>query len=105
MRLDECTKCGGVFVDVALTNAIVRGPSRAVAEAIFKLSQVREFKTEAVSEPLSCPECGAQMQRQQIPSAVCDIDICPDHGTWFDAAEVYKVSKALASARKHRHGG
>jgi Zn-finger nucleic acid-binding protein len=40
------------------------------------------------------------MQRTPILSAVCEVDACPAHGTWFDTGELEDVMRAYSNARK-----
>jgi Zn-finger nucleic acid-binding protein len=106
MRVDVCAKCGGVFADKALTASMARGADRVVADAVFAFSVgKREWPREGVTAQLPCPECGMPMHREHVAPAVCDIDTCPEHGTWFDAHEATNVARALANARHRRHGG
>jgi hypothetical protein len=61
-----------------------------------------------------CAGCKPDTAVQGIPCAVCDdamalrridgveIDVCIDHGTWFDAQELRLVAEAMAEARRRR---
>ncbi len=61
-----------------------------------------------------CAGCKPDTAVQGIPCAVCDeamalrridgveIDVCVEHGTWFDAYELRKVAEAMAEARRRR---
>lgn len=51
---------------------------------------------------LSCPMCGERMNRTIFAKkSGIVVDVCPNHGTWFDAGE---VERAVAFARKHDVG-
>lgn len=61
-----------------------------------------------------CAGCKPDTSVSGIPCAVCDgrttlrridgveIDVCVEHGTWFDAHELRKVAEAKAQARRRR---
>ena len=104
MRADFCAKCGGVFARRAMTDAIAQGPDRALVAAVFALSAGKsERPPEPASRELPCPECGIAMRREHVAPAVCDIDVCDEHGTWFDAHEFHHVVRALGQARARKH--
>jgi Zn-finger nucleic acid-binding protein len=66
--------------------------------------------TVARTEPLRCPICGDPMQIERIHQI--PVDVCPQHGIWFDRGEVaaferrikagerLTTSEAVATARK-----
>jgi Zn-finger nucleic acid-binding protein len=39
-----------------------------------------------------CPDCQAPLARQIMHP--CEVDVCPTHGTWFDAHELRAVAQA-----------
>ncbi|MCS6901601.1 MAG: zf-TFIIB domain-containing protein, partial [Polyangiaceae bacterium] len=49
--------------------------------------------------PVRCPECGKPMRRAPGGDASLLIDICDEHGTWFDRDELQQVA-ALAERRR-----
>jgi hypothetical protein len=53
------------------------------------------------AQPIRCPRCSVTLERGYVRSAVCVIDSCPEHGTWFDVGEFQRVSRVLARLR-HR---
>jgi Zn-finger nucleic acid-binding protein len=88
-RLHECPHCGGHFVakDVLaelLVRAEVSGPfAEPTKSAIPALEQVRY---------VSCPLCHSSMNRMNFGrvSGVI-VDVCKQHGTWFDGGELTRV--------------
>jgi Zn-finger nucleic acid-binding protein len=104
MRVDACGKCGGVFAHSEMAKAIRHAPDRAVVDAVFTLSLGKQERPmEPTASELFCPECGLVMQRIPVTSAACDIDVCAEHGTWFDAHEFNRYVRALDQARARRH--
>jgi Zn-finger nucleic acid-binding protein len=49
--------------------------------------------------PAACPVCGATMLRAPSPGTPVVIDVCAEHGTWFDHGELVLVVRALATQR------
>jgi len=94
--LDECGGCHGVFVDAVVLQRVFadREPMRGLLDIL---------PTTLVSEPLAdrpagsrmyvpCPDCGTMMNRINFGKrAGVIVDVCKDHGTWFDADELPRV--------------
>ncbi len=55
-----------------------------------------------ILKDLSCPRCSGVLSAVHLPGAGLEIDICAEHGTWFDANELPKVARAY---RRRRRGG
>lgn len=57
-------------------------------------------KGDTSTSGIPCATCDAPMQ----PRCVCgvDIDLCSQHGTWFDADELRKVAESMAQARRQQ---
>ena len=94
--LDECAACHGVFVDCAALERIMRERRQARAEAILGLA-ARPSDPSAPSGQegrmyVKCPDCDTLMNRRSFASgAGVIIDVCKNHGTWFDANELPRV--------------
>jgi hypothetical protein len=46
-------------------------------------------------DDLPCPECKQPMLRARMHDAWLDVDICHEHGTWFDRGEVERFAQSL----------
>jgi Zn-finger nucleic acid-binding protein len=94
-----CEKCGGVFADAAASRRIVSSLDRALLALGFDVGRgkPRDARDE---RRVACPECLVEMQKVRVEAAVCDIDACPTHGTWFDAGELEDVMRAFHRARQ-----
>lgn len=54
---------------------------------------------------VACPECGQAMERSVAGQTGVEIDVCREHGTWFDRDELGRIARAHATARAYgRHG-
>jgi Zn-finger nucleic acid-binding protein len=92
IRLHECGKCYGLWVDTATFELICRnsehqaavlGDAQAMVTGIAALGPVRYVK---------CPECRELMHR--VNFARCSgvvVDVCREHGTWFDQHELHRI--------------
>ena len=87
---DECKACGGLFVEQWMLDRMVeaRDTSTNLRLALPK----REYVPERTVRYLPCPQCGKTMNRQAFAriSGVI-VDICRDHGVWFDPGELAQV--------------
>ncbi len=87
-----CPECGGVFADRAVVTAISSG---ALALDHAPSAPARRVDT---SGPVKCPVCDELMTRLDYGkrSGVI-VDLCIDHGTWFDADEIERVAAFISS--------
>lgn len=70
LRVHACETCGGAFADRVA--AATRIAPRADA-----------------TRKLPCPVCKAAMRRVRFsPRAALLVDLCADHGTWFDVEDI-----------------
>jgi Zn-finger nucleic acid-binding protein len=88
VALDECGRCGGVWVGNDVLAALIDDVSlHAAMRAAFP-----DGKVDSAAVPLACPTCRDEMSRRKFaPGADVVIDRCPAHGVWFDAHELPRV--------------
>lgn len=89
--MERCALCGGVFVETQTFDAIVEDEDR---RARVDASLV-EWSTPPRLDPVQyvpCPVCDVLMNRTNFGrrSGVI-LDVCRNHGTWFDAEELRRV--------------
>jgi Zn-finger nucleic acid-binding protein len=98
--LEECARCGGLWVDAGsfkklcehkAEQAAYVGPGSAVKSA------AKQARPEHVAY-VPCPECGKIMNRVNFArfSGVV-VDVCRNHGTWFDKDELRGVLEFIQS--------
>ncbi|HEY6227224.1 MAG TPA: zf-TFIIB domain-containing protein, partial [Verrucomicrobiae bacterium] len=97
VMLNECGKCEGLWVDKFSfeqictdreQQAAILGPAIRVPlpEGMEKVRYIR------------CPECNELMQRMNFAgSSGVVIDLCPQHGTWFDNKELQRIIDFIRS--------
>jgi Zn-finger nucleic acid-binding protein len=98
--LDQCDSCGGVYVDAAVLERVIadrRAPSAADAAGLAPRPAADAGAAGAYApQPgpvyVRCPDCDGLMTRRNFGrSSGVLIDVCPPHGTWFDANELPRV--------------
>jgi Zn-finger nucleic acid-binding protein len=100
-EVDACLSCGGLFIDNAASQELVRAFDRDLVRVATTLGV---GKGETVGpgvyqKDLTCPRCGGPLAPVKLPSAGAEVDICAEHGTWFDANELPKVARAYRRSR------
>jgi Zn-finger nucleic acid-binding protein len=100
--VDACTACGGLFIDNGATQELVRAFDR---DLVAFATTLGVGKGQAVGPglirgELACPKCTGPLARVDLPSAQLAIDVCAEHGTWFDANELPKVARAYKRRRE-----
>ncbi len=100
-RVYECTGCGGLFVDRPSLDRII---ARANDEARRTGHDTHDAPPSSVTHPaepvhyVKCPACRGVMNRMNFGrrSGVI-VDVCKQHGTWFDAGELTSAVEYVAS--------
>lgn len=104
--LSECTRCGGLWADVATFEAICSDRERQSAALAFFGKRPSAVSKPAPIQYVPCPACKQLMNRSNFArSSGVIIDLCKDHGVWMDADELPKMidfinSGGLARARE-----
>jgi Zn-finger nucleic acid-binding protein len=106
--LDECRRCGGVWVESKVFESLVKNRDQqarleAAARPEITLDPIRPpvSKRSAASrsqrEYIPCPDCRQLMNRKNFGniSGVL-VDICKPHGIWFDAGELGRIVQFVA---------
>jgi Zn-finger nucleic acid-binding protein len=88
--LDECVQCGGVFVEAWILDRLAAAREARMSLAISLPDRPLHRETEV--RYLKCPRCSALMNRKIFGrSSGIAVDVCKDHGMWFDAGELAAV--------------
>ena len=104
LALDECDRCGGIFVSPEAMNRIVT--DRDLPTGLKVELPARPAVRETDVHYIHCPVCSSLMNRSafgRISGVV--VDVCRKHGVWFDGGELSEVvrfveSGGLARARE-----
>jgi len=98
--VELCQSCGGLWLDRTLLRQVAQLPG--VAAALRAIAE-----DAALRAPLggvggiynvSCPICGVLMERRKHRRTGIVVDLCEEHGTWFDRGELRAVLDGQVSA-------
>jgi Zn-finger nucleic acid-binding protein len=90
--LRECGKCGGLWSAVETFESICADSERQSAVLSFTADKTRIPISPARINYVPCPDCGQLMNRSNFArSSGVIIDLCKQHGVWFDAEELPKI--------------
>jgi len=100
--LERCPECEGLWVDCQTVEKVYK--DREQSEVVGKMTRARgapPVTSDLVLKPegyIRCPVCRKMMNRQNFGrfSGVI-IDICKNHGTWFDPDELRRILEFIAS--------
>ena len=100
--LHQCEKCFGFWVDRATFERICRhAENQTVAPGVTDLAKAPAAGPAKIRY-VRCPECRAFMNR--INFAECSgvvVDVCREHGTWFDAQELHRIVQFIRTGGMH----
>lgn len=106
LRVRECTRCGGLWTDVRTFESICANKENHSAVLNFVASRSAETPAQPVISYVPCPDCKELMNRSNFArSSGVIIDLCKQHGVWFDRDELPKIidfidSGGLARSRE-----
>lgn len=89
--LHECTKCLGLWLDMATFERICRDAEQQ-ASVLGTTRALGAANSIAAVRYLRCPHCRDFMNR--VNFARCSgviVDVCRTHGTWFDVNELHRI--------------
>lgn len=89
----ECARCGGLWLGDDLLRDLVKGQGTLPEGFTGPLPRARlERNRPGVPLYRPCPECGKLMNRRNYgQGSGVILDVCRDHGLWFDADELARV--------------
>ena len=104
--MSECTKCGGMWSDRATFEKVCFDRDQQAAALTFFKNRQQSAPSNVPTNYVPCPECHQLMNRSNFArSSGVIIDLCKEHGAWFDAGELPKIvdfinNGGLARARE-----
>ncbi|HVF29651.1 MAG TPA: zf-TFIIB domain-containing protein [Pyrinomonadaceae bacterium] len=88
----ECTGCGGFWTTAATFESLCADKEQQSAVLGFINTQSFEARGQAAVSYVPCPDCKQLMNRSNFArSSGVIIDLCKQHGVWFDADELPKI--------------
>lgn len=100
VKVEHCQTCGGLWLDRATLRQVVELPGAAAAiRSIAEDAARRSPLGGAVGVfNVGCPVCDRLMERRTHRRTGIVIDLCPEHGTWFDRGEAKRMLERAGSA-------
>ena len=92
VELSACAGCGGIWVRNASARRVLADPEAIFAEMATRAGRNAHARATRAEERV-CPECPAVLDKTRAHGI--DLDVCEEHGTWFDAFELATLVRVL----------
>lgn len=92
VQLDGCGGCGGIWVNNASARSVLSNPEAIFAELAERAGDNARNRSVRAKNP-SCPVCTAVLDHVKTHGIA--IDVCSEHGSWFDAFELSQLLHVL----------
>lgn len=102
-NIRECTKCGGLWSGIdAFEEFCANKEQQAAALGFISDNTDRTVKPATISY-VPCPDCKQLMNRSNFARASgVIIDLCKQHGVWFDRDELPKIIEFITGGGMRR---
>lgn len=97
--LEGCGQCGGIWLDNQSAQRAMASPESADVTALADRAGGRAHGPTSTRAIANCPVCRAGLPRVQFANAGVELDVCAEHGTWFDRYELGLVLGAMHKKR------
>jgi Zn-finger nucleic acid-binding protein len=99
--IDECTACGGLFLDEIAVGRVLDDEDHTRAETLLAALPRRPLKSmpaPGAKMYVRCPTCTTVMNRRLFATGSgVIVDVCRAHGTFFDAGELPAIIEFVRS--------
>ncbi|HEX4513587.1 MAG TPA: zf-TFIIB domain-containing protein [Polyangiaceae bacterium] len=92
VELSACAGCGGIWVANASARRVLSQPEDIFAEMATRAGNNATARATRAEERI-CPECPAVLDQTRTHGV--ELDLCEEHGTWFDAFELATLVRIL----------
>jgi Zn-finger nucleic acid-binding protein len=96
-----CGMCGGIWLDNTSAQRVVTTLDTQVVELANRASAHASATPERLPAG-RCAVCQCIMGRTRVTRLLVEVDVCPEHGTWFDRGELATILSALRSQPRPR---
>lgn len=93
VELAGCGGCGGIWVDNASARKVLAQPEAIFADLARRAGTSARSRGSRGTSP-ACPVCTAVLDRAVTRGI--ELDVCSDHGTWFDPFELAVLVDTLS---------
>ncbi len=102
-RIRECTKCGGFWSGIDAFEEICASKERQAAVLGFISDNTDRTVKPATVSYVPCPDCKQLMNRSNFArTSGVIIDLCKQHGVWFDRDELPKIIEFITGGGMQR---
>lgn len=95
VELSGCGGCGGIWIDNANARKVLASPEAVFGDLAKRAAKNAKNKNRRSERPI-CAACPAVLDRTKTHGI--ELDVCTDHGTWFDAYELVRLVDVLRGA-------
>lgn len=92
VELDGCGGCGGIWVNNGSARSVLANPEAVFAELAQRAGDNARNRSVRAKNP-ACPVCTAVLDNVKTHGIA--VDVCSEHGTWFDAFELSQLLHVL----------
>lgn len=103
-----CGRCGGAWMNNEDAAELLAGKSAMAKILGQRLADKTVVNPALLAAEAKCPECRSALRRVRVNGV--ELDVCVEHGTWFDRGEIREVTKpdprttATAPSASFSHG-
>jgi Zn-finger nucleic acid-binding protein len=98
ISLSECERCDGLWSDVSTFEKICSEKEEQSAALTYFGNRQKATLAPSPISYVPCPQCKQLMNRSNFAhSSGVIVDLCKEHGVWFDAGELPKIIDFIAS--------
>jgi Zn-finger nucleic acid-binding protein len=90
-----CSGCHGAFLDVDAMVGLLASKALLRRHADVQLPPIPLRQRPIRGEVLACPMCRADMREIFYGDSEVRVDVCAEHGVWFDDRELHEVAHYL----------
>jgi Zn-finger nucleic acid-binding protein len=101
VELSGCGACGGVWIDNDSARRVLEAPDAVFAELAHRAGENATKRQRANDDPV-CAACPALLDH--VTTHGIALDVCSEHGTWFDAYELTQLVRTLRGEATSRTG-
>lgn len=101
ITLQGCGGCGGLWLDNESTRVVIAQVNPEVT-SLARMAASNAQKSPDLRQPITCPICSRLLRRVPGGDPSVQVDICDEHGTWFDRGELAQIAD-LARAHRRSH--
>ena len=91
VSLSGCSGCGGIWIDNVSARKVLAQPELVYGELAERAAE--NARGGAYVQNPVCAECPAVLDKTMVQGIT--LDICAEHGTWFDSRELQRLVLAL----------